>query len=405
MSISNRPARSWQMQGVETNRASVSRGVTLVFLGLCLLGIVVSVELTRIHLFVHTDPEYHSVCAVSDEVNCETVAISPYSVFAGLPVSLWGVAGYLIMGILAAWSLSRRGLHPTWPLGLLALLTVFSAAVSAFLAYISATRIDSLCLFCTASYVVNAALLVLCVVAVRRRARPVRVLIIDDLRALLARPLIAALLVAGGAGAVGATVALVPAYWRSPGWLDLPALDYGVDHRGHHWIGARKPKLTIVEFSDYECPHCRSAHKTVRMLAAEYPEQIRLVHRHLPLDMACHPRLKRPFHQRACEFAVAAECAGLQGRFWEMNDALFSIQETVRTEDVDPVDLAVRLGLNRLDFKRCLDRRATADRVAADVEAALERKLRGTPSFLIDDELFVGRIPEAEIERLLRQAR
>ena len=57
---------------------------------LYLLGVLVSIELTRIHLFVHTDPAYQSVCAVSEGVNCETVAISPYSVFAGLPVSVDG---------------------------------------------------------------------------------------------------------------------------------------------------------------------------------------------------------------------------------------------------------------------------------------------------------------------------
>lgn len=55
----------------------------------------------RIHVFVHTDPSYHSVCAMSDGVNCETVAVSPYSVFAGLPVSVWGIAGYVVLGGLA----------------------------------------------------------------------------------------------------------------------------------------------------------------------------------------------------------------------------------------------------------------------------------------------------------------
>jgi uncharacterized membrane protein/predicted DsbA family dithiol-disulfide isomerase len=384
---------------------SAPRRVAWVFLALCLLGIGVSIELTRIHVFVHTDPEYHSVCAVSEGVNCETVAVSPYSVFAGLPVSVWGLAGYLLMGLLAAWSLTNRRLHPAWPCGLLLLLTVFSAGVSVVLAVISATRIDSLCLFCMASYAINAVLLVLCLVAIRYQGTAASGLLGADLRALLARPALVAPLVLGGAGAIWATQALVPAYWQTPGWLDLPALDYGSDEHGHHWIGAREPSLTIVEFSDYECPHCRAAHKAIRVLAAKHPDEIRLVHRHLPLDMACHPQLKRPFHARACEFALAAECADLQGRFWEMNDALFSIQETVRTEDVDPVDLAVRLGLNRLDFKRCLEQKTTAGRIEADLAAAMERKLRGTPSFLVGEELFVGRIPESEIERMLSEAR
>ncbi len=384
----------------DKGRAALRR-LAWIFLVLCLLGLGVSLELTRIHVFVHTDPDYHSVCAVSEGVNCETVAASPYSVFAGVPVSVWGLAGYLAMGLLALWSLLRRRLHDAWPWGLMLVLSVFSAVVSAVLAYISATRIDSLCLFCMTSYGINAVLLVLSMIAVRRLGTQVTGLVGADLGALFARPLLAVLLLLGLAGAIGATRSLMPSYWQTPGWLDLPALEYGSDEHGHHWIGAREPRLTIVEFSDYECPHCRAAHKAIRVLAAKHPDEIRLVHRHLPLDMACHPKMKRPFHHRACEFAMAAECADLQGRFWEMNDALFSIQETVKTQDVDPVDLAVRLGLNRLDFKRCLEQKTTAGRVEVDLDAAMERKLRGTPSFLIGEKLFMGRIPEAEIERLL----
>ena len=84
---------------------------------------------------------------------------------------------------------------------------------------------------------------------------------------------------------LGVLYGFVPSYWKTPGWSDLPTLASGNDERGHHWIGAADPRLTIVEFSDYECPHCRAAHKAIRVLAARHPEQIRLVHRHLPLDM------------------------------------------------------------------------------------------------------------------------
>jgi len=381
-----------------------SRGLAVSIALLCLLGAGVSIELTRIHLFVHTDPSYHSVCAVSEGVNCETVAVSPYSVFLGLPVSVWGIIGYLAMGALAVWSSSGRRPHPAWPLGLLSMLAFFSAGASAVLAFVSATRIDSLCLFCMASYGINAALAALCIAALRRVSGRRRELLALDIRALASRPFLAAPLAVAGVLALALLQLLVPPYWRTPGWADLPALPSGTDDAGHHWIGARSPEVTLVEFSDYECPHCRAAHKAVRALAAKHPDAVRLVHRHLPLDMACHPALRRPFHARACHFAQAAECAGLQDRFWEMNDALFSIQETVKTGDVDPAELAVRLGLDSSEFRRCLESGATADRVAEDVRDALARKLRGTPSFVVGEELFVGRITEEQLRRLLAQA-
>ncbi|MBN1611938.1 MAG: thioredoxin domain-containing protein [Polyangiaceae bacterium] len=370
---------------------------------LCLLGVAVSVELTRIHVFAHTDPNYQSVCALNEGVNCETVAVSPHSVFGGLPVSVWGIVGYLAMGILALWGRSTKRLHAAWPLGLLLLLTAFAAAVSAVLAFISATRIDSLCVFCVSSYAINAALLTVTLLAVRRcRVRGWQ-LVALDLGALVKRPALSVGLALLGAAALGLLWAWVPSYWRVPGWTDLPNLASGSTNEGHHWIGARSPTLTIVEFSDYECPHCRAAHKAVRMLASKHPDEIRLVHRHLPLDMACHPGLRRPFHRRACWFAEAAECAGLQGRFWEMNDALFATQETTRSIDVDPEALAVRLGLDRSEFKRCLANRATTERVRRDLDDAIAKHLSGTPSFLIGEQLFLGRIPEARLERLLAE--
>lgn len=378
-----------------------SRKLALSFALLCLLGVAVSVELTRIHVLVHTDPSYHSVCAMSDGVNCETVALSPYAVFAGLPVSVWGITGYLVMGALALWALVERRLHPTWPLGILLVLTAISVVTSAVLALLSATRIDSLCLFCMASYAINAGLLVICLLAWRQTRAGAWTLVRADGTALATRPVFFAALAMAGVVTLGALFAFVPSYWRAPGWTDLPELVSGTDESGHHWIGARDPRLTIVELSDYEFPHCRTAHEAMRVLVAKHPDQIRLVHMHLPLDMACHPGLDRPFHTRACLFAEAVECAGLQGRFWEMNDALFSLQATVRAEDVDPVELAVRLGLNRSDFERCLEDHATAERVAADVREGMSRKLTGTPSFLVGERLFMGKIPEARIEQLL----
>ncbi|MBN1946899.1 MAG: thioredoxin domain-containing protein [Bradymonadales bacterium] len=423
------------------------RKLAIAFLVCCLLGLAASIELTRIHVFVHTDPSYHSVCAMSEGVNCETVAISPYSVFAGLPVSVWGIAGYLLMGGLALAACVKRSRRPrsttreetpgnpadgeaggggsenpppkgsavakvgdlatrtvpTWPFGLLLLLTCFSVVVSVVLATISATRIDSLCLFCMTSYAINVLLLVLCLIAWRKTRAGTLQLVLLDLKTVLTRPLLFVPLALVGLGSIGALRAAVPPYWETPGWNDLPRLASGTDENGHHWIGAANPTLTIVEFSDYECPHCRAAHKDIRLLAAQHPDRIRLVHRHLPLDQQCHPGLRRPFHRYACRFAEAAECAALQGRFWDMNDALFSIQDTVRTDDVDPEELAVRLGLNRLEFQRCLENQETTDRVAADLEEAMRRNLRGTPSFLVGNQLFLGRIPQAELDRLLSE--
>ncbi|MBN2803200.1 MAG: thioredoxin domain-containing protein [Deltaproteobacteria bacterium] len=369
---------------------------------LCLIGIGVSAELTRIHILVHTDPDYHSVCAMSEWVNCETVAISPYSVFAGLPVSVWGTGGYVIMFVLALWGLSRKRIHTAWPIGFLMILSTFSLMVSVALAYISVTKIDSVCLFCISSYVINFLLFVLCIVAVKRSNSVFGKLLMSDILGLSQRPVMMFSLLLAGIFLFAVLKIFIPQYWKMPGWSDLPALTHGEDAEGHHWIGAEKPVIKIVEFSDYECPHCRGAHKEIRLLASKHPQSIQLIHRHFPLDMKCNYQLKRPFHLRACSFAKAAECAGIQDKFWEMNDAIFSIQDTIKTEDVNLEEIAVRLRLNSFKFKECMKSETLENRIKNDIDAAVAYKLRGTPGFIIDGEVFVGRIPENKIEQLLK---
>ncbi|MBN1336721.1 MAG: thioredoxin domain-containing protein [Deltaproteobacteria bacterium] len=378
-----------------------ARWIPLLALLAILTGLGFSVELTRIHLLVFTRPEFVPVCAVSEGVNCATVALSPWSVFAGLPVSAWGVGAYLLMGALTVWGGTSWRLHPAWPWGLLTALAGVATCVSITLWVLCATRIDSVCLYCMATYGVNFLLLGLALLAGRRSGVRIHRLLALDLKALVRRPaLVASAVLLGVAVLVGAQV-WVPSYWRTPGWSDLPRLPSGTDDAGRHWIGAKDPEVTVVEFSDYECPHCRAAHKAVRLLAAEYPDRVRLVHRHLPLDQSCHPRMRRPFHTRACHFAEAAECAALQGRFWEMNDALFSTQETHKARSVDPVDLAVRIGLDRSAFKRCLADREAASRVAEDLEDAVSLKLTATPTFVVGSRAYRGRIPEGTLQGLL----
>ena len=374
----------------------------VVVLFLCLSGAAVSAGLTRVHVFAHTDPAYHSICAVSEGVNCETVALSPYSVFAGLPVSVWGIIGYSLMGFLALSGLSRLRPHTAWPLGLLLPLFAFSVCVSAVLAYIASARIGSLCPLCMASYAINFLLLTTGVVWLKRSGIGIGAAITADFAALTARPgLTSAVLILGCISVVVLHLIVRP-YWKKPGWADLPPLSSGTDSGGRHWFGAKTPAVEIVEFSDYECPHCRGAHKDIRILVARQPDRIRLVHRHYPLDTACNPRLARPFHKHACRLAEAAECAGQQGRFWEMNDAIYSIQETIKADKVDPMELAVRLGLDRPTFWKCFEGLAASGAVSRDVQDGIRLGLRGTPTFVVGGQLFLGRIPKAEQERLKR---
>jgi len=154
-----------------------------------------------------------------------------------------------------------------------------------------------------------------------------------------------------------------------------------------HRKGPGTSPITIVEFSDFQCPFCSRAAKDLRELVGSAPE-VSLVLRHFPLDASCNPNVQRPMHQNACLAAYAAECAGKQGHFWEYHDLLFENGERLGREAL--ITYAQRIGLDAGAFERCLDDPATHARVTADIEAATRAGVSSTPTLFINGRLVEG---------------
>ncbi len=155
-------------------------------------------------------------------------------------------------------------------------------------------------------------------------------------------------------------------------------------------IGPADAPITIVEFSDYQCPYCRSwYYQTFDQLMANYPNQIRFVYRDLPL----------PMHSEAIPAAEAAHCAGEQGAYWKFHDALFSGQYTLGRAAYE--QYATDLGLDTSAFTTCLDdHRFQADVKASAVEAA-RVGLNGTPSFVINGRILIGALPFEDFKAII----
>lgn len=375
------------------------RGLRIAFLVLCTVGACLSADLLRLHVKVHTDPNYHAYCAISKAVDCETVAQSEHSVFVALPVALWGLLGYLGMGALTIWGLRARLPTHAWPFGLLFWLSAFHVAVSVVLGLISLVVVRSTCIVCVGTYLVNAALLIVAGVELRRLNESPVTSFSADVRAIAANR---GAVVYGGL-AVAAVMGLlwlsVPRYWE----LDAPSgpggLRVGRTPGGHPWIGASRPALEIVEFSDYQCPFCPRGHDAIRKLIGRFPDKIRLVHRHYPLDPKCNARLSRPLHPHACEYARLAICAGQQAHFWEANDYLF--RHGRRPTSVKASDLARSIGIDVARLRTCLGDPGTQRIIEEEVTAGWRLNIRGTPTFVIGGRTYPGRIPPELIERAL----
>lgn len=340
-------------------------------LALSLAGLALSIALVRLHRQAHAGVA--SFCAISETVNCDRVATSRYSVVLGLPVALWGVFGYGVAVALAASGLSRRGPTQTWPSGLLVCVGAAASVVSLALALVSTFAIGALCLLCSGLWVVAAALLV----AAWRGCRPLGVAaaVQADLAVVRANRTRAAAFALVGAGAIALVATAYPRYWEGRP-VRPPAAPAGPG------------PAVMVEYSDYQCPMCALAHEETRAFAARRPD-VTLVRRHFPLDSSCNPALKRPMHPQACALARAAICAEAQGRFAEMDDALFENQR-----DGLPIPaIAERLGLDMGRFRECLASAETERRLAADIAAAIRDGVKATPTFVVRGVPVAGRIP------------
>ncbi len=149
--------------------------------------------------------------------------------------------------------------------------------------------------------------------------------------------------------------------------------------------------ITIVEFSDFECPFCLRAIPTLQSLLEAYPDQIRLYYRHLPL----------PSHARARPAAIASVCAEQQGEFWAYHDVLF--QHPRALSDADLRTYAEQLGLDMVRFDACLTSDEAAARVDEDMEAANELAVTGTPTFFVNGIRLRGAQPLAKFKRVVDQ--
>jgi protein-disulfide isomerase len=167
-----------------------------------------------------------------------------------------------------------------------------------------------------------------------------------------------------------------------------------VDPDRDHVRGSRVAPVTLVEYGDYECPYCGQAEPVIRELLDSFGDELRYVWRHLPLN---------DVHPNAQLAAEAAEAAGTQGAFWEMNDLLLGHQDRLTPRDIGSYADELRLDGDQLWEE--LRRRRHATRVAEDVTSADASGVAGTPSFFINGRRHQGAYDVDTLTKAVQSAR
>jgi len=161
-------------------------------------------------------------------------------------------------------------------------------------------------------------------------------------------------------------------------------------------IGDSGAPITIIEFSDFQCPFCRQSQATIRNILETYSHQVRLIFRNLPLEI----------HSDAFASAQAAVCANEQGLFWKYHDALFSAND-LSDKNLNRIALAV--GLNTSKFDQCMTSDKSGQIVRKDIEDAQRLGINSTPTFIVNGSLIRGAISlsdfRAVVDRELKSRR
>ncbi len=166
-----------------------------------------------------------------------------------------------------------------------------------------------------------------------------------------------------------------------------------INRRSANTYGPTDAPVTIIEFSDFACPFCRDSYAGLKALRLKYPDSVRIIYRDYPL------------HDTSIFLALAARCAGEQGRFWQMHDIFFEHQERlqVSVEDLELVmpEIAGELQLNALQFQACIDSQRHFSQIEQDYNDGTFLQVEGTPTWFINNYRFTGHIPADKLEELV----
>jgi protein-disulfide isomerase/uncharacterized membrane protein len=335
-----------------------------------------------------------SACNISSTFNCDSVAISSFSMFAGFPVAIWGMATNAILFIMIAVAFlnltqnSLRWLRFSFYLSLLVALT------SVIMFFISSFILKTYCLYCMGAYLLS----FLTAGALFKLIDQPFANLAEDIKSVFGegRMILASLI------AIPVSTFLIHAIFSKNYGLDK--LNLIVVESVDHWQntnpqnfdlqkgliyqkGNQNPVMTIVEFADYKCPHCKAAGPTLHAFTESRPD-VRLVFKPFPLDGTCNPAIAQKGDGSRCTLAYYVFCSEkLAQKGWAMNNWIFENQESfisMGSPDSLLEKAALDLNISITDLKTCAQSTEVQDLIFSMANEGKTAQIRGTPTIFVD---------------------
>ena len=342
-----------------------------------------------------------SICNINQKFNCDAVAASAYSSLLGIPLSLWGAATNAVLFVLILMSWLEWSDHPDrlkrWTL----FLAGISLAASVVMGTIAVTQMQNYCLFCIIVYALSAVIF-FCIKPMVRE--PFWMNVKRDLPVLWAE-----------SKGVVIGFALIPAvaylghqsFMRNFGdaqvdqmvmesiqdWMAAPVQNFVAKPALVSGPASDQASLTLVEFADFRCSHCKHASYTLDAFVHSNPD-VRFEFYVFPLDGACNEKFSGSGGNGiSCRLAYAVQCADNEGKGWEMQKAVFNIQDDVNRlnsiSELDPMlaQTVAQVGLNWERMQACMTDPTTQDAIRAQAKQGTLVNVMGTPTIFANGRL------------------
>ncbi len=348
---------------------------------------------------------FKSFCNVGTTFNCNAVDASPYAeIFGGFPLS--GVAAGWFIALTLILLVARM---PSWRKEALKMALALSAVgslVSLIYLFIMIQVIKTGCLLCLAIDAINFTSLAVLLGLVRRENREAagskKVATHGQAKTLA--------LTALGAIFVSAIIA------KSMEKMELPSSAIEEMYQNamsaapvpvstpeeSPSIGPKDARVTIVKFSDFQCPSCRMGAFTLHPVLKRFEGKVRFVYRNFPLDRSCNRIIDSSMHPAACEAARAALCAHQQGKFEEVYGEMFELQKDLAPGR--PAEIAKSItGIDAAAFDACMTAPETATKVSNDIEEGIRLNVQSTPTFFVNGKKVMGALPPQVWARVIEE--
>lgn len=388
----------------------------------CLIGAAIAAVSTSQYVRIQKQGlEEKSFCAISETIDCDIASASSYGTLWGVPIAWLGLLSYLLIGGMALFgAVSKKERRSTVTMAWF--MSIFAILYSIRLAHALVFVLEVTCLECLGMYAVNIFVLIALWAALNIRLKDVPKFIAGYLRAVVGKhpgpgfqpKLVTHVIVIIAVYAVGL---LIMNDIMGKGGAEQVSLKEKVGAHYEQSLYAIEPdatwpvwgnpdgKVTIIEFSDFECPFCRLAAFNVRPYLQEFKKDVAFYFVNYPLDNSCNPYMQGPMHQKACMAAEATLCAQDRGDFWDFHDDLFRLKRNLNRGSI--IGLAKKRGWDEADFAACLDSDDTKRRVVEQIDAGRRIHISGTPTIIINGrKLKFWRDPDylrAVIKRELRK--